>query len=82
MGPNVHLKYLIIKKRAKMCKNLHFKFFLDAIQKRASSRPMQLKALLYIAILGVLPKISFKLTQSIHVALQKSYNFDLNQKNY
>jgi hypothetical protein len=43
---------------------------------------MQLKALLYIAILGVLPKISFKLTQSIHVALQKSYNFDLNQKNY
>ena len=26
--------------------------------------------------LGVLPKIPFKLTQSIYVALQKNYNFD------
>ena len=26
--------------------------------------------------LGVLPKIPFKLTQSIHVALKKSCNFD------
>ena len=26
--------------------------------------------------LALLPKIPFKLTQSIHVALQKSYNFD------
>ena len=26
--------------------------------------------------LGVLPKIPFKLTQSIHVALQKSWNYD------
>ena len=26
--------------------------------------------------LGLLPKISFKLTQSIHVALKKSCNFD------
>ena len=27
-------------------------------------------------ILGVLPKIPFILTQSIHVALQKSWNYD------
>ena len=32
-----------VEKHAKICKNVHHKFFLDPIQKRVSSRPVQLK---------------------------------------